>query len=183
MKNMLESKYLKVQFLAYLLLTVVPVSLTGCQQYRVVPPKSGIPTVAVDLNTVPVGGTVNVTAFSSVKVYENFPPPTQTYVNSTGICVYVGELKYSDVASEDCATQNQLPIGVAFNDGGHFSTSVAVTAAPGEIRNFKHQTSLKFTIPGKYTIFGYEYTYGNLDNNNSKFGNSKSPQPQVITVK
>lgn len=166
-----------------LLLTVAPISLTGCQQYRVVPPESGIPTVTVDSNTVAVDGTVNVTASSSVKVYENFPPPTQTYVNSTGICVYLGELKYDDVASRDCATQNQLPIGVALSDESHFSTSVVESAKPGEVKYFKHQASLRFTAPGKYTVFGYEVTYGSLGNKSSKFGDSKSPQPQVITVK
>jgi len=180
---MSDSERPKVQFLACFLLAAAPILLVGCQQYRVVPPELGIPTVTVDSNTVPISGTVNVTAFSSVKVYENFPPPTQTYVNSTGICVYTGELKYSDVASGDCVTQNQLPIGVEFSDESHFSTAVAATAAPGEVTRFKHQASLKFTLPGKYTVFGYEYTYGNLGNNNSKFGDSKSPQPQVITVK
>jgi len=158
------------------------VFLVGCQQYRVTAPEPGIPTLTADSNTIIVGGTVNVTAFSSIKVYENFPPPTQTYENETGICVYTGELKYGDVASRDCATQNQLPTGVIFNDKSYFSTSVVVTAAPGEIRNFKHQASLKFTMPGKYTVFGYEATYSNPGNKNSKFGDSKTPQPQVITV-
>ena len=167
--------------LGVFLCLLLPSALVGCQKYRVTPALSLGAEIAVSSNTVASDETVDVTATASSQVSVTFPPPSQTYLQQAGICVYMGKRELDDTNPVECRNQEQLPQGVVFDKNTNSNTIIKVTAAPGEITVTKHQATLKFTTPGTYSVIGYKATTGIDAREEDLFPTSKT-EPQIITV-
>ncbi|MXV20703.1 hypothetical protein [Deinococcus xianganensis] len=165
---------------------LIPLILGSCTKTRRIEdlaPQTGIPTITTS-TAVPlaIGAALNVNVTGSVSVASTLNLPELRYENQLGVCVFNGQVTYSDALRLTCPTQASLPEGVTLTTGSTREVSAFSSGRPGQTSTFVHQTGLSFTDAGVYTVFGWQLAWTGSQANPLAESRRVTPQPLVITV-
>lgn len=121
------------------------------------------------------------TVSNTVTVDARLKQAALDYTTELGVCVFPGNISYSDEVRTRCLAQNDLPATVFLAGGEAQDEAFPTSARPGETKTFSHTVHLAFEQPGTYTVFGRQTTWQGARDNVS--AQRVTPQPLVITVR